>query len=412
MRTHQVLRMALTGLVAVALLGCGLPYQTAGQILESAAITPTAVAAEQEAQVAETATPRPTPRPANAQPKPTVAPLPTLTDEEMAKAYDESERLTIQVYERVSPSVVYITSRIVTIGYFGYYPAEGSGSGFVIDQEGHIVTNYHVVEDAESIDVLLYDGTNVSAEVVGVDPQNDLAVIHIDVDPAILRPADMSFEGDLRVGQRAIAIGNPYGLGWTLTMGVISSLGRPLQEQNGKTIFNVIQTDAAINPGNSGGPLLNSQGQVIGVNTAIRSGAENIGFAVPVSTVKRIVPELIAHGRYPHPSLGAVGYSVSPEFAERFGLPASEGLLLVQIASGGTADAAGLRGATKQVYVGNTPVYLGGDLVVGLNDYVIDSGETLLEILETKMRVGDQVTITFYRDGQKMQVTTVLREEP
>jgi len=336
--------------------------------------------------------------------------VPTLTDEELAKAFDDAERVTIEVYQRVSPSVVFITTRVITMSYFGPYPTEGSGSGFVIDKEGHIVTNNHVVEGAESIDVLLFDGTNVSATIVGTDPQNDLAVISVDVDPAKLQPVDMSFDGNLLVGQRAIAIGNPYGLSWTLTSGVISSLGRPLQEENGETVFNVIQTDAAINPGNSGGPLLNSRGQVIGVNTAIQSGAENIGFAVPISTVKRIIPALIANGHYPHASLGAAGYAIFPEFAERFDLPVDHGLLIVRVDPNGTAGQAGLRGSTRQTYVGNTAIYLGGDIIVRLNEYEIDSSETLLEVLETKFQVGDEVTITYYRDGQEMQASAVLRE--
>lgn len=407
--THSI-RVAVIVLVLIALVGCTLPLRLANSLATSVGEATTGQSAQ---QAPPTPSPAPTrqPRLPAAQVEAGQGAAPSVADEEGDQAFDADELLTIEVYERVSPSVVYITSRVITMGYFGAYPSEGSGSGFVIDQQGHIVTNNHVVEGADSIEVLLFDGTNIAATVVGVDPENDLAVLKVDVSSDKLMPVDTSFDGELRVGQRAIAIGNPFGLGWTLTTGVISSLGRPLQESNGLTVYNVIQTDAAINPGNSGGPLLNSRGQLIGVNTAIRSGADNIGFAVPISTVKRIVPELIVNGRYPHPSIGAVGYSIFPEFADRFELPVDHGMLIVRVDADGAADAAGLRGATRQAYVGRTPIYLGGDIIVGLNEYHIDSNETLLEVLETKMRVGDEVTLTYYRDGQQQQATAVLGEE-
>jgi S1-C subfamily serine protease len=409
MRTKTALRWLAMLAVVIAAVGCGLPDLVERQLLSSVTPPPATATAVQAPTRLPTVTPSPS-RP-QVQVKPTVSDLAQVTDQQVEQAYDEAERLTIAVYEQVSPSVVYITSRMVTMGYFGAYPSEGSGSGFIIDQQGHIVTNNHVIDGADSIEVQLFDSTVASAEVVGVDPQNDLAVIKVDVLADKLQPVDMSFDGELRVGQRAIAIGNPFGLSWTLTSGVISSLGRPLQESNGETIFNVIQTDAAINPGNSGGPLLNSRGQLIGVNTAIQSGADNIGFAVPLSTVKRIVPALIENGRYPHPSLGAAGYTVFPEFAARFDLPAERGLLIVRVSANGTAERAGLRGASREVYLGRTPIYLGGDLIVGLDDFEIDSNETLLRVLETEMQVGDQVTITFYRDGRQLQTSAVLREQ-
>ncbi|HHX64290.1 MAG TPA: trypsin-like serine protease, partial [Chloroflexi bacterium] len=256
--------------------------------------------------------------------QPIQAPLPTVTpvapafedpfvdlaiaDEDLDSLYDAVEASTIAVYNKVSPSVVHITSRVVTMDFFGgLYPSEGTGSGFVIDRRGHIVTNYHVIERADSIEVTLLDRTVVPAVVVGTDPFSDLAVLHVDVEPEKLYPVDMSFEGDLRVGQRAIAIGNPFGLDWTLTAGVISAVGRPLQISSERIIYDVVQTDAAINPGNSGGPLLNSRGQLIGVNTAIRSEADNIGFAIPLSTLRRVLPDLIETGRYRRPWLGIQG---------------------------------------------------------------------------------------------------------
>lgn len=325
---------------------------------------------------------------------------------------DAVEALTIDVYERVSPSVVHITSRVISMDFFGgLYPSEGTGSGFVLDDKGHIVTNNHVIARAETIEVTLLDQTIVKGEIVGVDPYNDLAVVRVDVDPDKLQPVDLSFSGELRVGQRALAIGNPFGLDWTLTVGVISALGRPLQTSADQIIHNVIQTDAAINPGNSGGPLLNSRGQLIGVNTAIRYGAENIGFAIPLSTVRRVVPELIENGRYRHPWLGIRGYSMHPELARRLDLPVEKGILIARLIRGGPAAKAGLRGATREVVVGNSRMLLGGDIIVGIDGFDIDSNATLREVLETQTRVGQEVEITYYRGEKVMTSRAVLTEE-
>ena len=333
-----------------------------------------------------------------------------LSDEQL---YDIAEALTIQVYEQVSPSVVHVTSRVIAMDFFGgAYPSEGTGSGFVIDKEGHIVTNYHVIERAQTVEVTLLDQTVVEAEVVGVDPLNDLAVLRVDVDPDKLHPVDMSFEGDLKVGQRAIAIGNPFGLDWTLTAGVISSLGRPLQISSDRIIYDVVQTDAAINPGNSGGPLLNSRGQLIGVNAAIRSGAENIGFAIPMSTVRRVVPELIAEGRYRHPWLGALGYTLNTELAERLDLPVSEGVLIARIYQGSPAAQGGLRGATQEVIVGNKRLYAGGDILVSIDGVPIPSNDILYQFLETRTRVGQEIELQYYRDGELRTSRIVLTESP
>jgi S1-C subfamily serine protease len=219
-------------------------------------------------------------------------------------------------------------------------------------------------------------------------------------------------EGQLKVGQQAIAIGNPFGLDWTLTVGVISSLGRPLRVSEERVIYDVIQTDAAINPGNSGGPLLSSRGRVIGVNTALRQGAENIGFAIPLATVKRVVPELIENGRYRHPWLGVSGYSLFPELSRRLDLPVERGLLIARITPNSPAAEAGLRGATGQVELGNARIFVGGDIIVEIDDVAIDSSETLREFLETKTRFGQEVEVTFYRGNEKMQTNVVLGERP
>jgi S1-C subfamily serine protease len=334
-----------------------------------------------------------------------------LSLEQWEALLDAVDAMNVRVYEQVSPSVVHITSRVVARDFWGGgRPSDGTGSGFVIDREGHIVTNYHVIERAETIEVTLLDETMVEAQVVGVDPLSDLAVLRVDVDPDALHPVIMSASGEIKVGQRAIAIGNPFGLDWTMTIGVVSSVGRPLQLSDSRILYGVVQTDAAINPGNSGGPLLNARGELIGVNTAIRRGADNIAFAIPLSTVQRVVPELIANGRYARPWLAISGYSITPELAERLDLPIERGILIVRVQPGGPADRAGLRGAQREVVIGNSRLWVGGDLLVAIDGAPIADNAALAEYLETRTRVGQEVALTLYRDGQEITVQTILQE--
>ena len=352
-------------------------------------------------------TPAPTPTPI------VIIVTPTPLPPDMLEAVDVEEQLVINVYEQVSPAVVHIASRVITLSFFwGPIPQEGTGSGFVIDKEGHIVTNNHVVEGADEVEVTLSDGTRVPAEVVGTDPFNDLAVIKINVPSAKLYPVELGSSADLRVGQRAIAIGNPFGLDRTLTTGVISSLGRPLEAENGRVIYNVIQTDAAINPGNSGGPLLDSRGRVIGVNTAIRTGAENIGFAVPVDTVKRVVPELIEKGRYRHPWLGTLSYSIDPELVQGLRLPVEKGILVAQIYRDSPAAKADLRGGNREVTVGNRRIIAGGDIILAIDGQPIENHEDLTVYLETETQVGQVVELTIMRGDQEMTIEVELGEVP
>lgn len=397
-RRSNLFKLLFVAVVMLFLVGCG-------QVVRAAQGTMEMVAA-----LRATATPLPT-----STPMPTATPsggaiTATLSDDQIL---DIAEAMTIRVYEKVSPSVVHITSKVINMDFFGgLYPSEGTGSGFIIDKQGHIVTNHHVIEDAETIEVTLLDGTVAEARVIGTDPLNDLAVIQVDVDPAKLQPVDMSYEGDLKVGQRAIAIGNPFGLDWTLTSGVISSIGRPLQVSSERIIFDVIQTDAAINPGNSGGPLLNSRGQLIGVNAAIRSGAENIGFAIPLGTLRRVVPELIANGRYPHPWLGVAGYSLGPELAKNLNLPVEKGVLVARVYNNSPAVRAGLQGASREAIIGNRRLLVGGDIIVELDGQTIDSNITLTQVLETRTRVGDEVEIKFYRGNKLMSARVKLAVTP
>lgn len=331
---------------------------------------------------------------------------------------DIAERRVIDVYRQVSASVVNINTEVLQqTFFFRAVPAEGAGSGFVLDGEGHILTNYHVVEDAQSVEVTFFDETSLPAEVVGVDPRNDVAVLRVDAPPELLQPVVLGESDNLVVGQRAIAIGNPFGqFDNTLTTGVISALGRSLEGPDGRTITGVIQTDAAINSGNSGGPLLNSSGQVIGINTAIfsPSGASaGVGFAVPVDTVRRMLPDLLSIGRYRHPGLGLqAAYSIRPGLADALDLPVESGLLLVQLNDGGPLDAAGVVGAQREVILGNRRLYIDGDILSSINGIPITSMDALDAFLEDSFQVGDSVTVSLLRNGDPFEVSVQLAEQP
>jgi S1-C subfamily serine protease len=328
------------------------------------------------------------------------------------------------VYDQTSSAVVNITSVTYAFDFFfNPVPQEGTGSGFVYDEDGHIVTNYHVIEDAEELSVTMADGETYPAEVVGEDPTNDLAVIRIEAD-GLPRPVPLSDSDALRVGQFVVAIGNPFGLERTLTAGVISSLGRVIKGPDGRFIGEVIQTDAAINPGNSGGPLLDLNGRVIGVNSQIVSPSQanaGVGFAVPSNTVRRVVPELIARGSYPHPWLGIEPISLTAERARIFrqagmDVTVDEGVLLLEVTSGGPADQANLRGGNRVVQIGRYRVPLGGDVITAVNGEPIADYQDLTVYLETQTRVGDTVSMTIIRDDgagdtqeQTVQVTLAKR---
>jgi S1-C subfamily serine protease len=363
------------------------------------------------AQVQPTPTPSSTPRSiarATATPVPvvTVAPGTVGTEEEQI----------IDVYARVSPAVVFITSRVLVRDFFmGVMPQEGTGSGFVIDREGHVITNNHVVEGADRIVVTLDDETSVEATLVGTDPSNDVAVLKIDVPAEKLDPVKLGTSSNLRVGQTAIAIGNPFRLERTLTTGVISSLGRPLDSGGDRPIYDVIQTDAAINPGNSGGPLLNTAGEVIGVNTAIVSpsgGSIGLGFAVPIDTVKRVASSILERGYYPHPWLGITGIGITPDLAELLDLSVERGVLVVEVTRGQAAAEAGLRGGQRNVRVGDYIVPVGGDILIAIDGSPLRDMGDLVQYLETRTEVGEQVELTVVRDGEERIFTVTLGEQP
>ena len=324
-------------------------------------------------------------------------------------------------YRRVGPSVVNITSRRLDRDFFlNPMPRDGTGSGFFYDRAGHIVTNYHVVEDAEEVHVALADGRDLPAEVVGSDPSNDLAVLKVDLAPEEVPVATLGDSTALYVGQFVVAIGNPFGLERTLTVGVVSSLGRVIDSPDERFIGEVIQTDAPINPGNSGGPLLNLQGEVVGVNSAILSpsgASTGIGFAVPARTVERVVPALINDGRYPHPALGVSPLALTPQRIEvlkaaGMEVPVEHGVLIIDIVPGGPAARAGLRGTQREVRHENLIVPVGGDIITAINDHPIETERDLIVYLETRTEVGQTVEVTIIRDGQERTLPATLGELP
>jgi putative serine protease PepD len=324
------------------------------------------------------------------------------------------EEVNIRVYNGVSPGVVNITTTVVEYPFFWAPVAEeGTGSGVILDKEGNIVTNYHVIEDAQSLEVTLPDQSNYRARLVGIDKANDLAVIRLVGAPASrLHPVPIGDSTLLKVGQKVLAIGNPFRLQNTLTVGVVSSVGRRIRTEDGGLIEDVIQTDAAINPGNSGGPLLNTAGEMIGINTSIiGKGNLGIGFAVPSSTVRRVVSDLIREGRVIRPSLGIDGYSITDELASALDLPVNQGILIAKVLTGGSADKAGLRGADQMLILYNERILIGGDIITQIDGKTVNSMDELRLVLE-KYRPGQTVQVTFYRGRTKMQKAVLLLEQP
>ncbi|MGD0986573.1 MAG: trypsin-like peptidase domain-containing protein [Candidatus Sulfotelmatobacter sp.] len=324
---------------------------------------------------------------------------------------DSEEQNNILVYRKNIPSVVNVTSHSTAFDFFyGLVPQEGQGSGFVIDKDGHILTNYHVVADArQGVEVTLHNRKKYKATLIGSDPAHDLAVIQIKAPDLV--PAVLGDSRNLQVGQKVYAIGNPFGLAGTMTRGIVSSI-RPVREPNGATIDEAIQTDAAINPGNSGGPLMNWHGEVIGINTMILSSVgqnSGVGFAIPINTAKAVLNDLMTLGRVRRPALGVRTIPISAELADEMGLPVDYGLLIVQVVAGGSADRAGLRGGTERAYLGNTLIMLGGDLIVAIDGQKIEDTDGLAEIMNDH-RAGDTVKVTIYRNKKKMEIDVSLGE--
>jgi S1-C subfamily serine protease len=323
---------------------------------------------------------------------------------------DAEEQNNITVYRKNIGSVVNITSKAVTFDFFyGLVPEEGQGSGFIIDKEGHILTNYHVVAEARQIEITLHNHKKYRATVVGVDRSHDLAVVQIKAPD--LTPMVLGDSGNLQVGQKVYAIGNPFGLAGTLTRGIVSSI-RQVQEPDGMKIEDAIQTDASINPGNSGGPLLNMHGEVIGINTMIASSvgqSAGIGFAIPINTAKAVINDLLTLGRVRRPALGVSTIPIDPELADQMGLASEHGLLIVQVVPGGAAENAGLRGGSERAFLGNIPIMVGGDLIVAIDGKKVEDQQELAQVMNNH-RAGDAVRVTIYRGKKKMDVNVTLGE--
>ena len=317
-----------------------------------------------------------------------------------------------EIFERVEGGVVSV--RVISPDPRSQ--SGGSGSGFVYDEQGHIITNEHVVDGRGRITVTFLDGRSYNAEIVGVDPFTDVAVIRADSGPALLRPLPIGNSSAIRVGEPVAAIGNPFGLSGSMTSGIVSQLGRLLPApESDFSIPDIIQIDAPINPGNSGGPLLNSAGEVIGMNTAIQTDTGQfvgIGLAVPSQTMLKVVPRLISDGEYLHPWIGVSGIDIYPDLARTLGLEDSRGFLISGVARGGPAERAGLRGSTVVVEVGGSPVSIGGDVILAVDGLDVRKIDDILVHLQREKSVGDSISLRILRDGTERLVTLTLDERP
>lgn len=348
-------------------------------------------------------------------PQATLAALPVSTD-----SYTVEEQQNISIYEKYNESVVNITTEVLGINWFlePVPQSGGSGSGSIIDERGYVLTNNHVVEKAYKLYVNMADGSRYEAKLVGADPESDLAVIKFNPEKGKkLNPIPFGIAKNLKVGQKVLAIGNPFGLERTLTTGIVSGLGRPIQKDSKTILQNMIQTDASINPGNSGGPLFNMRGEMIGINTMIYSpsgGSVGIGFAIPVDTAIRIVPQLIKEGKVRRGWIDMQAIQLFPDLVEYLrqsgkGAPVDSGLLISTVAAGSNAEKAGLRGGTQAVRYGSTIFYIGGDIVVSIDGKPVTSIAQLYSALEDTSP-GQKVVVEFYRGDKKMSTTVTLSE--
>ncbi|MFQ5436757.1 MAG: S1C family serine protease, partial [Anaerolineae bacterium] len=372
-----------------------------------------------------------------------IQPVTNIQANEPIQELRQQEDTLVNLYERVNPSVVNVQVILGENANSGFtlpdipglpedlpdnlpqnhpVPLTGQGSGFIFDTEGHIVTNNHVVSGAEQITVVFADGTEADAELVGTDPDSDLAVIQVDVDADLLAPAPVADSENLKVGQMVVAIGNPFGLEGTMTTGIVSGLGR-LLPSGGYTpsgdrfsIPDIIQTDAAINPGNSGGPLLNLDGEVIGINTAIQSpqsGAVGIGYAVPSAIVQQVVPVLIDEGQIAHPWLGVSGRTLDADTAVAMDLDADQrGVLVATIVENSPAEKADLQGSDKVITIDGFDTRIGGDIITAINGQDVREFDDLLGYIVQDTAVGDSVTLQIIRDGETISVDVTLEARP
>lgn len=347
--------------------------------------------------------------------RPVVTPVSAIPPLDSANSgpLDTTEAENVRIYKQAAPSVANILTRTVEYDFFfNPVPVEGAGSGFLIDNDGHILTNYHVVQNTQTIQVTFGDRSTYKARFIGADEVNDIALIQIDTKGRKLVPLPLGDSRKLQVGQRVLAIGNPFGFQSTLTTGIVSALGRTVQTSDNTFIDDAIQTDAAINRGNSGGPLLDSRGEVIGINSAIYSPSgttAGIGFAIPISTARRVAEDLIEHGHVLRATLGLEGRTLWPDLADALGLSVEQGVLVESINSGGPAAKAGIHGGNRVVLAGLRELKIGGDVIIGIDGKEVSS-QSDLNLLLNRARPGQTATVTILRGGHRMDVRVVLGE--
>ncbi|MFQ5998718.1 MAG: S1C family serine protease [Candidatus Bathyarchaeia archaeon] len=332
--------------------------------------------------------------------------------EALGKSGLEGGALVSELYRQAEKSVVLVTVRVEGGGQI---VGSGEGTGIVFDTLGRIITNNHVVEDAEIIEVTFSDGTVVDAHILGSDPFSDLAVIEVNEVVSDLHPLRLGDSSNLEVGERVIAIGNPFGLSGSVTSGIVSQTGRLMPAPGGYSITNVIQIDAAVNPGNSGGPLLNGAGEVVGITTAIASrtgGFSGVGFAIPSNTVTREIPVLIAEGSYTHPFLGIRAMNIRPEISSEMNLLSTKGLLIVELSPGGPAATAGLKAGSRTITIDGIDIKIGGDVVVAVDEFPVAKFDDLISFVEENRRPGDTIKLTIIRDGEVSDISITLGERP
>ncbi|MFB5619715.1 MAG: S1C family serine protease, partial [Nitrosopumilus sp.] len=317
----------------------------------------------------------------------------------------------IEIFEKSEPGVV----RVNVQRGESEEVRGGVGSGFVFDKKGHIITNAHVVKNANKVVVTFLDGRSYNAEIIGADEYTDLAVIKVNADLALLHPLSIGDSSNLKVGESIAAIGNPFGLSGSMTSGIVSQLGRLLPSGSGYSIPDVIQTDAAINPGNSGGPLLNMRGEIVGINTAIQSATgefTGVGFAIPSQTVAKIVPTLVEKGEYKHPWIGIAGRDIDPDMAEVLNLKDAIGFLVITVVEDSPASKAGLIGSDKTIDVGGVSYPMGGDIILAVDGIEVRKIDDILIHLQRAKSVGDEMVLEVLRDGRTTNITIVLQERP
>jgi S1-C subfamily serine protease len=346
-------------------------------------------------------------------PNPTLV-LPTSPQLDVPQVVQDEQSLLIDLYQRVNPSVVNVTTYITQDGLI--VPL-AQGSGFVFDQAGNIVTNAHVIEGADKVEINFWDGSLREADIKGSDLFSDLAVLHVDNLPAGVLPLPLGDINEVKAGQTVIAIGNPFGWSGTLTRGVVSSIGRSIPTKTQFSIPEAIQTDAPINPGNSGGPLLNLKGEVIGVNAQINTTSQNgsnsgVGFAVPVSIVQRVAPALASTGNYEWTWLGVRGVPLNSIYAEAMNLPIEKGAYITDVLPDGPADKAGMHGATDEKTYKERIIPLGGDIITAIDGTPINSFDDLLIYVAVNTSPGQQVKLTVFRDGKSQEMDLTLEARP